>query len=221
MPARDATSRNVPCPAYTGGGSTRSAQPPAACKQAGPNAQCNAKTGTRAFSPRPARATRCDESPFASMNVAAASCLTPHLLVGIVGNLLRWGQIPFTLGCGGGSIDSVKRSQISVPKKPRLTEFIIPPPHLSVTLGLNSSFEKSLSMDASNFTARTKREAQQGHECQGGRPADDARHHSRRGVRVGESASTRVCLRELCSFRRVCMFARGDADTMRCSCMCI
>jgi len=64
MPARDATSRNVPCPAYTGGGSTRSAQSQAACKQTGPSSQCDARNRHTRVQPLPAHTTRCDGSPF-------------------------------------------------------------------------------------------------------------------------------------------------------------
>jgi hypothetical protein len=42
------------------------------------------------------------------------------------------GCISFTLGCGGGSIDSVKRSKTILSQLLRLTEFILPPPHPSV-----------------------------------------------------------------------------------------
>jgi hypothetical protein len=42
------------------------------------------------------------------------------------------GYISFTLECGGGSINSVKRSKYDRRVLLRLTEFILPPPHPSV-----------------------------------------------------------------------------------------
>jgi hypothetical protein len=48
--------------------------------------------------------------------------------------LLRtpWGVLSFRLGCGGGNINSGKRSHFSGALLLRLPEFIFPPPHSSL-----------------------------------------------------------------------------------------